>query len=341
MADQPLRTPTAGAKRATNAKRITRAALAVCAIVLLAVVVAALRPLPTPPAALTPELAATPSPLPEPESITTRETRLAQLAKPANIFAKDRTPWPSETAGADPEPTPEETTTPEPQTELAQTDTPPLPETITLTERPSSASRKSRDALQLMGVYVSGDVRAAMIKGGEPDRRKDTELYHEDDIFYGDTWRLLRVVPEHDRVILEHLGQGDILALSMYAAEIPTVTPEPVAAAEPAPNIAEVTTDQARQNLLDAGVDPNEVAQVFDLLATLQRDGELPPPSQKEPEATPRVATTPTTPADAQPAAPTTTGGSPEMPPALAELLRSMVADTQKRRQNNNNEDDQ
>ena len=309
---------TAGRLHRQRQRRIRNAAHAVLALALAVLLFAALRPLPVPPAASAPVLPAV-APLPsDADPVETRERRLADLARSGNVFAPDRLAWEEdeiETAAVDPDDQPD----PADLAPVSPGAAKPGLGPIRLTERPTAAATKSRDALDLVGVYVSGERRFAMIRGGEPDRKKDVELYSEDDVFYGETWRLLRVVPEHDRVILEHLGQGDILALSMYDYEIPSV-----AAVEDEPTLD--PTIAAREEMLDAGVAEEDVEDVFELLAALERGEDI---AEGEPEAEP--AESDEVASNEQPNA-KPSGTAPEMPDALSGLLRSMILDARSNR---------
>jgi len=279
---------------------------------------AAFRPLPAPTVAGPPVLPSIAPPDALGDPIDARESRLSTLARSGNVFAPDRLAW-----AEDVEP-PLETDEPIVDTtpnETISDSSSPLPAIITLTERPTAAAKKSRDALDLLGVFASGDNRFAMIRGGESDRRKDVEFYREDDVFFSDTWRVMRILPEHDRVIIEHLGQGDILALAMYDSEMPSIAVNdppttPSAAANPA--------DAARADLLDAGIAQEEVDDVFEMLAALESaEG-----ADAKPNADDTVAAAP----EEAPPAPAGGRAPKEMPNELAGLLRSMILDAQKSR---------
>ncbi len=178
-----------------------------------------------------------------------------------------------------------------------------MPAEFVLTERPTAAATKSLDAMALRGLFASGDRRVAMIQGGESDRRKDVELYEEGDVFFADTWRILQIDAVGDRVILEHLGHGDILELTLYEVSAPRM-----AAAEPKPavDVARVNEEQARADLLEAGVSADEVESVFEMLAAIER-GEDPPAVDGDDELAAPVAVTPAR--ERQP------GELPAMPP--------------------------
>jgi len=311
---------TAGRLHRQRQRRVRNASHAVLAVGGGVLLFAALRPLPAPPTPDAPELPAVGALPLASDDVEARERRLADLSTSGNVFAADRLAWEEEQvelASSETEDEPEDVATNAPVSPGAAK---PGVGPIRLTERPTAAATKSRDALELVGVYVSGERRVAMIRGGEPDRRKDVELYTEDDVFYGDTWRLLRVVPEHDRVILEHLGHGDILALSMYDYEIPSVA----AAEEPPLDEAAIAANAAREEMLEAGVAQDDVEDVFEMLAALERGEDV--EDDEAPEAQPEVATNgPPEPDDAPRSA-----GPREMPEALSGLLRSMILDARR-----------
>ncbi len=281
--------------------------------------IAAFRPLPAPTIAGPPVLPAITPPGALGDPIDARETRLSTLARSGNVFAPDRLAWAEDDP---PEETDETVENEAPDVTIADS-TSPLPAIITLTERPTAAAKKSRDSLELMGVFESGDNRFAMIRGGETDRRKDVEFYREDDVFLSDTWRVMRILPAHDRVIIEHLGQGDILALTMYDSEMPSVAAVEPSATAPA-GTGNAAADAARADLLNAGIAQEEVDDVFEMLAALEnKKSDGTPPDEGEP-----VAATP----EQSPPAPARGGAPKEMPSELAGLLRSMIMDAQKSR---------
>jgi len=314
----------AGARRARAIRAARGAALAALGVGGAVLVGAWLWPLPEPDAA--DALKPGPSPaMPEGgETIESRRDRLAALSAHGNVFAPDREAWAladageteGEPEGSAPE---EETTDPGPtQAASGQPDGAPaeIPvEEIALTERPTAAASKSLDALALRGVLETDAGRLAMIQGGEAGARKDTLVYREGDVFYGETWRVVRVDARHDRVILEHLSHGDVLALGMYGDEVAAIS-----AAAPdqtteqaAPEVASRTALQARDDLRKGGVPEEDVNELFDLVRAMER-GETP-----EVEEDPAAAQGPEgTSADDR------TEG---LPPAMAQLLRSMLKD--------------
>lgn len=323
MADANATTqiPLAGARVRRTQRRAALIAGGALAVGLGAIAVATLRPLPSPQA--DEELSIPDAPVARAlsDALEHRQQRLAALAQAGNVFAPDRLAWKNGEASVQNEEVVEEPQAPSATPPVAHGAAQPV---ITLTERPTAAAKKSRDSLDLLGIFASGEKRFAMIRGGEADRRKDVELYREDDVFFADTWRVLRIVEESDYVILEHLGQGDIVALSMYATEIPSVAAAAPAASGPA--IATATAEEAGAQMLEAGIAESDVNEVLDLLGALER-GEDITPTEEEAVA---AAEKPAPDAQQEPRKP---GAAPEMPPALAGLLRSMAMDARKSRE--------
>jgi len=311
----------AGAGRARVIRAARGAALAALGVGGAVLIGAWLWPLPEPDAA--DALKPGPSPaLPERgETIESRRDRLAALSAHGNVFAPNREAWAlADSGGSDPgDPAPEEETTdPGPtQTASGQPDGAPaeIPvEEIALTERPTAAASKSLDALALRGVLETDAGRLAMIQGGEAGARKETRVYREGDVFYGETWRVVRVDARHDRVILEHLSHGDVLALGMYGDEVAALTAAPEETGEPAaPEVASRTALQARDDLKQGGVPEEDVNELFDLVRAMER-GET-PEAEDEVAAAERAD---------EPSADDRTDG---LPPAMAQLLRSMLKD--------------
>ena len=309
----------AGVRRA-RAVRVARgaalAALGVGGAVLIGVW---LWPLPTPVASE----AARPGPAPSPpergETIEARRERLAALGAHGNVFAPDREAWAlADAAPEDASPVEDaddpgagEIASEEPGGAKPETPV----EEIALTERPTAAASKSLDALALRGVLETGAGRLAMIQGGEAGARKETRIYREGDVFYGETWRVVRVDARHDRVILEHLSHGDVLALKMYGDEIVALaSAAPEETQEPAtPEVASRTMLQARDELKQGGVPEEDVNELFDLVRAMER-GET--PDLEEDAATAQGA--------GEPSADDRTEG---LPPEMAQLLRSMLRD--------------
>ena len=309
-----LRAATAGVRRARAERVWLLAAWGAIGVAGVALLVTAVRPLPDVTVADAGPDFVVPGAVRGGASIGAREERLRALAMPGNIFAFDRLAWMDEAAeeavaqAEEPEPMDVEV--------QASTSAEVFPEEIVLTERPTSAATKSHDALTLRGLFASGDRKMAMIQGGESDRRKDVELYREGDVFFAKTWRILRIDAKRDRVILEHLGQGDVLELTLYDAAAPGLA---AVVPEPAVGVAQVNGDQARADLLEAGVSADEVESVFEVLAALERGEDL--PAVEEEAGGVAVASVPER--AKKP------GEAPAMPSALAELLRSMAADAQ------------
>lgn len=311
---------TAGRLHRQRQRRVRNGAHAVLALGGGVLLFTALRPLPAPATPDAPELPAISAIPLGSDAVDARERRLAELSTSGNVFAADRLAWQDEQVELATNETEDAPVEPDETGPVSPGAAKPGVGPIRLTERPTAAASKSRDALELVGVYVSGERRVAMIRGGEPDRKKDVELYGEDDVFYGDTWRLLRVVPEHDRVILEHLGHGDILALSMYDYEIPSVA----AADEPLVDEATLAASAAREEMLEAGVAQEDVEDVFEMLAALERGEDVQDDSAPVEDPDQVAANEP----------PKPDGGSPpgprEMPEELSGLLRSMILDAQR-----------
>lgn len=323
----------AGARAARTHRTVRLVSLAALATAVVMILALALRPLPRPPVAGVPAIGTPPAAVTAHDSIAGREERLSGLTAAGNVFAPDRQPWAIETltpgapalAEASPEPPAPVTSVPPPFTtsggsvNLAE---------VVLTELPTAAAKKSRDALTLRGLFVSGSRRIAMIQGGESRRREAVELYEEGEVFSLDTWRLVHIDPDRDRVIIEHLGQGDILELALYDGSAVPLAAVPT---DDSPRVLPATEDQARQDLLSAGVSGEDVDAVFDLLSAIARgeDPEPWPPSEPAADAPPRpaVAAAPeAAPRERQP------GEPPSMPEGMAELLKSMITDAARRK---------
>jgi len=314
--ERALRPAGASRARAARAARVAGAvALGAGGVALLG---AWLWPLPEPaaPGVATPGSA--PASLPGEESIEARRDRLAALSSAGNVFAPDRAAWPSvdteDEAVAQAEDEPDASGDDQASSASvadASGGAPALPEDIPLTARPTAAASKSLDALALRGVLAVGDRRIAMIQGGEPGDRKKTYVYREGDEFYGETWRVLRVDASRDRVILEHLSHGDVLALEMYDASATAVASAAEDGAPKGPEVASRTSLQARDDLREGGVPDEDVDELFELVRAMER-GETP---EVEDDAAA---------AEDEPSADDRTKG---LPPAMAQLLRSMLKD--------------
>lgn len=314
------RRATARAGRRASARLVwySRTASAAFLVGVLFLGFAAIRPLPTPPA----PAAAAPINIPpvyaQRSDLALREQLLTGLIATGNVFAPDREPWP-DTIAELPEPEPETTAAAPAPAPLPGTGATPAVEEIQLTAMPTAAAARSLDGLTLRGLMVSGGRRLAMIEGGTPRQRTAVDLYREGQVFSAETWKILKIDDRHDRVIIEHLGQGDVLELTLYDSA-PAVAQTPVSAA---PVVEPSSAAQARQELIDAGIDAGDVAGVFDILAALQ-EGKTPPAPTEEPHAARTQAGT------APP--PDTTTTTPELPPGFADLLRSMMADAARSR---------
>jgi hypothetical protein len=320
VADSPR---IAGVRAARLHRRLRLSAGVALGVAAAALLVSTLRPLPKPDGVEALAPAAAPPPPALGGELASRERRLTTLSGAGNIFAADRRPWPAD--APDPEAIAEvepESQPPDRPPQVAQRNEPPAIEEIRLTDQPTAAATQSIEKLSLRGVLASGGRRLAMIAGGVPRQRDDVELYREGDVFLKDTWRVIRIDSKHDRVILEHLGQGDVLALSMYDSPFAAA---PQAASDDGTTVVRATEFEARREMLDAGVERSDVDDLMEMVARLERGEDV----EAEPdEQEPAVAATPEEPA----AEPGTRRAPQEMPAGMAELLKAMMQDAARSR---------
>ena len=314
MADLHRISGWAGRRRSSAHQLLTRLAGGALGLSVLLLAVVALRPLPGAPASEPAALPVIPSAHRPSDALAQREQRLRALEGMGNVFASGRAAW-EPMAEADPEPEPD-TAQPPPAQVVTQADPAHTGSSrlaaIPLTALPSAAAKKSRDSMALRGLLVAGDRRLAMIQGGTPRERNATDVYREGQVFSAETWKILRIDEDNDRVILEHLGQGDILELTMYDASAPALTAAP-ASGLPAVQTADLA--EARRSMTEAGIPGDEVDSVFAILDAMEKGEPIPaddaavtaaaPPREKRVDE----------------------NGRPELPPEFAALLRSMMSE--------------
>ena len=267
--------------RAGGADAALRVATVAGALALLGatvwVSVAALRPLPEPDIAEPPAPAAIAAPAYSPATVETRDRLLGSLADAGNIFAPDRMPWPAPTnniASSDAPDAASETSSPtsatRPESVSAMTgavSTAPAYDSIPVTAAPPTAIERDLKKLRLRGVYRDGSARVALITGaGATPNTNRAYPRRVGETFGEESWTVVAIDDTQPRVILSRAGVNVELAMRDLGDAIAGGSSRP-AAAQPAPPAVVVhtrTIEQARADLLAAGLDP---ALVEDTLA--------------------------------------------------------------------------
>ncbi len=243
--------------------------------------VAALRPMPEPEIAEPPAPATIPSPALAPATLESRDRLLGALASAGNIFAPDRLPWPAqkqEIASGDKAEAALESSA---LTAAASPASAPVKigeraavayDSIPVSAAPPPAIERDLKKLRLRGVYRDGESRVALITGaGTPPNSARAQPRRVGEAFGEESWTVVAIDDARPRVILSRAGVNVELAMREIGDAIARTSSLPTVA-QPAPPPVVVhtrTIEQARAELLAAGLDPALVEEALALSADI------------------------------------------------------------------------
>ena len=237
--------------------------------------VAVVRPMPATPtarAATSPERR--PTPIAESPRAVERAALLARLDEMGNIFAPDRAPWPdSAIADAADEPTHEVSDAPVRPPIAPATPTgsagPPAYDQIEVAQTPPPAVDREMKSLHLRGIFRTPRGAAAMIQdAADTTSRGRALLLRRGQSFRNGDWRVVAIDAEGKRVILSRAGVNVELSLYDIPAGAARVAQAQAPVVQPAPPSVVVQTrtpEQARADLLAAGISAADVDEILRL----------------------------------------------------------------------------
>lgn len=294
--------------RVGGAGAALRAATVGAAFALLGAVVwvsvAALRPMPEPEIAEPPAPATIAAPALASATLESRDRLLGALASAGNIFAPDRLPWPApkqeaasgDTAEAAPDsssPTAAATPASAPVKIGGGAASAPAYDSIPVSAAPPPAIERDLKKLRLRGVYRDGGSRVALITGaGTPPNSARAQPRRVGETFGEESWTVVAIDDARPRVILSRAGVNVELAMRDLGDAIARTSSRP-AVAQPAPPPVVVhtrTVEQARAELLAAGVDPALVEETLSLSADIAIAGAPEPARAPTIESIPRAS---------------------------------------------------